>query len=75
MRIMRIHWTEREVELLKEAWNTTAYSREDLERIFKRNWRSLETKASRVGLPPRYQIEQQAKIDAIERVLKEDHII
>lgn len=68
-------WTERETELFKQAWNSNAYSREDLVRIFGRSWESIDQKARRINLPLRTHIEEQARIDAIEKALKKDHVI
>lgn len=70
-----ILWSEREEELFDKAWNTTAYSREDLERMFGRSWCALIQKAIRMGFPTRTVIEQRARLEALEKMLKEDHVI
>lgn len=73
--MMRKFWIKREEELLEKAWNSMEYSREDLVRIFHRGWRAIEIKAERIGLTPRYLLESQARIESIEKALKEDHVI
>jgi len=72
---MRKPWSEKEEELFETAWKSTAYDRDDLERIFQRTFNSMHNKANRMGLPPRAQIERLARLESIERALKEDHII
>ena len=72
---MRKYWTEKEEKLLEEAWNSTAYDRYDLERIFQRSWNSISSKAEKMGFPQRYVIEEMARVEAIEKALKEDLVI
>ena len=70
-----LQWTKREEELFKQAWNSTSYAREDLERLFQRSFTALDHKARRMGLLDRRQIEQMARVEALEKTLKEDHVI
>lgn len=68
-------WSDREADLFEQAWYSPSYSREDLCNIFERTWNALEQKAIRMKLPRRSLIEQKARVDAIEKALKEDHVI
>lgn len=68
-------WSGKEEELFSKAWMSLAYGRVDLVRIFGRSWNSLKHKAQSLEMPPRQEIEGQARLDAIVKVLQEDHVI
>jgi len=68
-------WLDKEEEYLEKAWSSMAYGKDDLVRIFCRSWESISKKAARLGLPAWSVLEARAHIEAIEKALKEDHII
>jgi hypothetical protein len=69
------YWDEREEELFKKAWTSNAFEEEDLAEIFGRTVESLRKKADRLKLPRKRYLEQKARLDAIEKALKEAHVI
>ena len=68
-------WQPEEEQFFEKAWNSGKYDRETLMRVFGRTWASLSNKANRMGLKSWGTIEAQVRIMAIEKMLKEDHII
>lgn len=68
-------WSEREDKLFIKAWNSTAYDRQRLIEVFQRSWSSLENRGARLGQPKRWVVEERARYEAIQKALKEDHIL
>ena len=68
-------WSKQEMDLLKKAWVSGAYGKEDLTRIFDRSWPSLSNKAKNMSLPAWGAIEARVRVQAIEKALQEDHVI
>ena len=68
-------WQPEEEEYFEKAWNSGAYDRNTLTRIFDRSWTALINKAKRMGLETWETIDARTRVAAIERALKEDHVI
>lgn len=68
-------WQPIEEEFFEKAWQSGKYGKDDLIRVFGRSWNSLVNKAGRIGLPNWGEIEARVRLAAIEKMLKEDHII
>ena len=69
------YWSDREEELFRKAWMSNQYDEESLAELFGRTVYSLRRKADAMKMPRKRFLEQEARLNAIEKALKEEHII